>query len=62
MISSLLEDVYDAAQEEIEEDYVALGFANEEDVGVLRMCIHCSDPTHRQANISAQLTGHSSLF
>lgn len=28
VISSLLEDVYDATQEEIEEDYVTLGLAD----------------------------------
>lgn len=62
MVSPLLEDVYDATQEEIEEDYMTLGFADEEDVGVLRVGVHCSNPAHWQTNVPAQLAGHPSLL
>lgn len=53
MISSFLEDVDDASQEEVEKYDVALCLADEENVRVLRMSVHCSDSADWQTNVSA---------
>lgn len=53
MVSSFFEDVDDATQEEIEKDHVALCLADEQNVGVLRMSIHCSDSADWQTDVSA---------
>ena len=62
VVASFFEDVDDAAQEEIEENDMAFGLADEEDVWVLRVSVHRSDSADWQANVSAQLASHSSLL
>ena len=62
MVASFFEDVDDAAQEEIEENDVTFGLADEEDVWVLRVSVHRSDSADWQTDVSAQLASYASLL
>lgn len=54
MIPSFLKDVYNAAQEQVEKDYMALCLADEEYVRVEWMSIHCSDSPHFDTDVPAE--------
>ena len=61
MEASFLENIDNAAQKQVKEDDVTLGFTEKEYVGIVRVCVHCSYPTNLKAYISADLTGHCTL-
>lgn len=61
VVAPFLEGVDDAADEDVEEDDVSLGFADEEDVGVVGMCIHGSNSPVLLADVSAEFAGDSAF-